>query len=198
MIKDEISKVQDLTGERKYIRDTFVRAGSLTNPKNSYHLEFALTDSKEAEKLLGILNRNNLNAKRNVYNGTNKIYIKNSDSIAEFLRLVGAFKSLFELENTRILKGISNEINRQTNCEAFNIGRTVRASLEQIEDIELIIEEMGLDSLPPTLAEMARCRLEYPDDNMEDLGKRLSITKSGANHRLRKLAGIAKSIRGEK
>ena len=195
MIKDELLQSAKLRGQRAYIRDMFVRSGSLANPQNSYHLEFVVAERADADRLLATLTGYKLKAKKNVYRGSYKVYIKDSESIAEFLRLVGAHKSLFELENTRILKGIKNDVNRRVNFEACNLDRVVQASVSQINDIELISSTVGLDSLPAALAETARLRLDNPDDSLEDLARMLSITKSGVNHRLRKLNRIAAAIK---
>ena len=101
------------------------------------------------------------------------------------------------LENIRILKEMRNSINRKVNCETANINKTVNAAVKQIQDIELIRDMRGLDSLPQNLREMALLRLEYPDAPLKELGSYLEppVGKSGVNHRLRKLSAIAEELR---
>ena len=115
------------------------------------------------------------------------------------MKLLGAFESLMEFENARILKEVSENVNRRVNFEAANINRTVKASVKQQEDILLIKELIGLDQIEPGLREIAEQRLRNPDASLEELSQGLvtPISKSGVNHRLRKLAKIAKGLREE-
>ena len=59
---------------------------------------------------------------------------------------------------------------------------------------------MGISSLPENLQSIALLRLENTDYSLSDLGAALDppISRSGANHRMQKLAEIAESIRKEK
>jgi len=127
------------------------------------------------------------------------IYLKDAGEIADVLKLLGAFNSLMEFENARILKEVSENVNRKVNFEAANINRTVKASVRQQEDILLIKEMIGLERIESGLRELAEQRLQYPDASLEELSRGLStpIGKSGVNHRLRKLARIARELREE-
>ena len=104
-----------------------------------------------------------------------------------------------EFENARILKEVSENVNRRVNFEAANINRTVKASVKQQEDILLIKEMIGLERIESGLRELAEQRLQYPDASLEELSRGLStpIGKSGVNHRVRKLARIARELREE-
>ena len=102
-----------------------------------------------------------------------------------------------KFENIRILKGMRNDVNRKVNCETANINKTVSAALSQLEDIQLIKDMMGLDKLTSNLEAVADARLRNPDASLVELGKMIEpqLTKSGVNHRLRKLSSIADSLR---
>lgn len=127
------------------------------------------------------------------------VYLKDASEIADVLKLLGAVDALMELENARILKEVSENVNRRVNFEAANINRTVKASLKQQKEIQYIEEVLGLDQLEKALKEVAKRRLQYPDASLEELAQGLEppIGKSGVNHRLRKLARIAKELREE-
>ena len=104
------------------------------------------------------------------------------------------------LENIRIRKEISNNINRKVNCETANIGKTVSAAVKQIEDIRYIETHVGFSQLTEALEETAVCRLRYPEATLKELGEMMSppVGKSGVNHRLRKLGRIADELRENK
>ena len=126
------------------------------------------------------------------------VYLKDSGEIVEALGLMEAPGALMELENVRILKDMRNSVNRQVNCEAANISKTVEAAMKQVAEIEYIRDTAGLDSLPEHLREMAEIRLKYPDAALKELGEYLNppVGKSGVNHRLRKLSEYAGELRG--
>ncbi|MBY8910282.1 DNA-binding protein WhiA, partial [Salinicoccus roseus] len=71
-------------------------------------------------------------------------------------------------------------------------------AMRQVENIQFIDEEIGLDELPERLREIARLRVEHQDVSLKELGEMMStgvISKSGVNHRLRKLDKIADKLR---
>ena len=90
-----------------------------------------------------------------------------------------------------------NSINRQVNCEAANIAKTVNAANKQLEDIRLLKAHYGFSNLPENLREMAMVRLSHPESSLQELGGYLNppVGKSGVNHRLRKLSEMADKIR---
>ena len=90
-----------------------------------------------------------------------------------------------------------NKINRGVNCVNANIEKSIIAAERQIADIELIDEKIGIGSLPENLQQIAMLRYENPDFNLGDLGAALTppISRSGANHRLKKIAQIASELR---
>ena len=117
--------------------------------------------------------------------------------IVDLLNVMGAHLSLMTLENLRVEKEVRNSINRQVNCEAANITKTVNAASKQIEDIHLLQNHYGLSNLPDSLREMAEIRLEHPESSLQELGGYLNppVGKSGVNHRLRKLSELAEKLK---
>ncbi|MBR4224910.1 MAG: DNA-binding protein WhiA, partial [Oscillospiraceae bacterium] len=99
----------------------------------------------------------------------------------------------------KILKDVRNKANRIANCDTANIERTLNASRRQIEDIEYIMANGGMDDLSEELRDMALLRLENPDVSLSELGEMLEkpVGRSGANHRLRRLSEIAERMREE-
>ena len=118
----------------------------------------------------------------------------------DILAVMEANMALMNLENIRILKEMRNTVNRKVNCEMANINKTVSAAVKQIEDIKLIEEKKGFQSLNDGLAEIAELRLQYPEATLKELGMMLNpqVGKSGVNHRLRKLSAIADELRVNK
>ncbi len=109
---------------------------------------------------------------------------------------------MMKFEDVRILRDMRNSVNRIVNCETANLNKTIGAALRQVENIRFIENSIGLDQLPEKLREIARLRVEYQDVTLKELGEMVSsgtVSKSGVNHRLRKIDEIADALRrGEK
>ena len=182
---------------RIYLRTAFLEAGSVNGTDKAYHLEFIVNDENQHIKLIKILKGFGLTPKTTSRSGKSIIYFKDGNQIAEILNIIGAHKSLMEFENTRAKKEIGNSINRLANCEAANIDKSISAAVKHREDIELIIEKMGLESLDSQLYECAILRLNNPELSLFEIGQKLSppIGKSGVSHRFRKIAAIAENIK---
>lgn len=104
---------------------------------------------------------------------------------------------MLKFEDIRIVRDMRNSVNRLVNMENANMNKTIDASQKQLEAIRLIEQHYGLDSLPDKLQVMAEFRLANPDMSLKELGERVPggpISKSGVNHRLRKIIKIAEEI----
>lgn len=190
--------VQQSCCKRSFLRGAFLATGSVSDPNKSYHFEIVCTTERKAAQLVEIIESFDIEAKIVQRKKYHVVYIKEGSYIVDMLNVMEAHIALMDLENVRILKEISNSVNRQVNCETANLNKTIRAAVKQIEDIKYIEQTVGLDSLEPNLRELAYLRLDNSDMNLKDLGQLLSkpIGKSGVNHRLRKLSQIADEIRG--
>ncbi len=184
--------------KRAFIRGAFLAAGSISDPNKSYHFEMKCNSKNKSEKLIKLLENFNIEAKIVARKGHYVVYIKEGEGIVDVLNVMEAHIALMEMENIRILKGMSNYYNRQVNCETANIKKTVTTSYRQIEDIKFIISRKGIGYLPKKLQDIAAVRLDNPDASLQELGEMLDppLGKSGVNHRLRKLCQIAEDLRG--
>ncbi|MDF2537013.1 MAG: hypothetical protein K0S76_34 [Herbinix sp.] len=192
--------VQNACCKRAFIRGAFLSSGSMSNPKKSYHLEIVADEMEKAEQLKNIIQSFSIDAKVVMRKKSYVVYIKEGSQIVDLLNVMEAHVALMNLENVRILKEMRNSINRQVNCEAANISKTVNASTKQIEDIIYIRDSVGFGDLAEGLEEVAKLRIQHPEASLKELGAMLlpAIGKSGVNHRLRKLSMIADHIREHK
>jgi cell division protein WhiA len=184
--------------KRSYLRGAFLAGGSVNDPEgSSYHLELASQDPEHTLALVQLMNHFSLNAKQIDRKKMHVAYLKEGEKIIEFLNIIGAHQALLHFEDVRILKGMRNQVNRLVNCETANLNKTINAAVRQIENIRLLERMVGFEKLHPKLREVAEMRLRYPDINLKELGSMLSgnVSKSGVNHRLRKLDELAERIR---
>ena len=186
--------VLDRPSKRKaFLRGAFLACGSVMTPEKKYHMEFSVSTYGLHNDLFFIMKQLGLNPKTVIRKNSMVVYFKNSDEIADILTIMGAYTTLMQFHNTKILKEIRNNVNRTVNCEAANMQITVDASVEQVRAIKKLIDNNMFDTLPDNLKEVARLRLEYREHSLKELGEMLNppLGKSGVNHRLRKIQEIA-------
>lgn len=184
---------------RSYLRGAFMAGGSVNNPETSrYHLEIYSIYEEHNEDICQMLNYFDLNARtlerRNGYIS----YLKGAEKIADFLTLIGATNAMLKFEDVRIVRDMRNSVNRLVNCETANLNKTIDAAAKQIENIIYIDERVGLSALPPKLKEIAELRVQYPEISLKELGEMApsgGISKSGINHRIRKINEFAEKLK---
>ncbi len=191
-----------------YIKGAFIGCGTSSIklsqlgsklPTTGYHVEFPSRHKLFLESIQSLLAEFSISSKISTRKNIFVLYIKDSESIKDLLALLGAVESVFSLSDEMARRGLRNTVNRQVNCINANISKTVEASIKQVEAINLINKKIGLESLPEDLQEVAVLRLANQQESLEELLKlsTLKLTKSGLNHRFRRILKIAQLLRGE-
>jgi len=186
---------------RAYIKGLFLAKGSINDPKTSrYHLEILVDNNEYAEFVSNLINKYNLNSKILKRENKYMIYIKESEKISDFLRLIGATKALLYYEDIRIYRDHINMTNRLNNCEQANVDRIILTASDQIKDIELI-KKYGINLLSEKEQIVAEYRLKYKEASLQELSEIISLetgtplTKPGLHHRFNKIKKLAQKIR---
>lgn len=183
---------------RSYLRGVFLCQGSINDPKTSrYHMELLITKPEEAVFVQKLLNTYDLNAKILTRDKGYMIYIKEAEKISDYLKILGASNAVMYFENIRIYRDKKNQTNRLNNCEQANINKVVGAASSQLRQIEIIKAHMALELLDDKTKEVVEYRQKYPEASLKELSEIISmetgkqLTKSGLNHRLRKIKELA-------
>lgn len=192
--------LQEECCRQAYIRGIFLTAGSVCDPEKSYHLEMIFANESCARQVQELIAGFGLEARSVNRKNYIVVYLKDALQITELLDQMGAGASIMSFEGVRMRREISNNINRQVNCETANLSKTVQAAMKQIEDIRYIETQTGFGQLSKGLKEIAVLRLQYQDASLKELGQMLEppVGKSGVNHRLHKLSEIAEELRRKK
>lgn len=180
-----------------YLRGMFIGGGSINSPRSEYHLEFRCDYQSQARDLIELLEIFSLTGKMIEHQDKYMVYLKKYAEIVNLLNLIGAQKAQLKFEHASIIKEVKSNVNRKINFETANLDKTIEAAIDQLEDIELVATRRGLDNIPDSLREIARLRRQYPYASLKELGEKLNppLSKSGVNHRFRRLRKIAKNIR---
>ena len=187
MLEDDCCRVS-------FLRGAFLAGGSATDPAKRYHLELATSHrmvSRETDALLLDLG---FRAKTVERNGSSILYFKQSEGIEDFLTFLGAPVCAMAVMEAKMEKELINGVNRRVNCETANLSKVVNAAGDQIDAIRLLERRGVLQTLPEKLRITARLRVEHPEATLAELAEMFDppVSKSAVNHRMRKLAELAK------
>ncbi len=185
--------------KRSFLRGAFLGAGSITDPKSGYHLEFTSGTRSGIELLYDAAAAFDVVGKIATGENRFRLYFKDADKISDLLNIMEAHVSLMEYENMRILKEVRNNVNRRVNCETSNLRKTAAAAEYACECIRYLDENGVLKTLPDTLQTIAELRMDFPEKSLSELGEMLEpkLGRSGVNHRLEKLIAIARDLKGK-
>ena len=191
--------------KRTYIKTVFLTSGIISIPsseegdlqKNSgYHFEIEFTNNEQAKSVASLLGEFGFIVRKVDRQSKAVVYMKEGETIADFLGFVGATKSFLKLQNKIVERDMRNNINRQSNCISANINKAITASLGQLQAIEIIESTIGLDSLPDNIKKYALLRKENPDASLAELIELSNekISKAGMNYKLKKIVEISKNL----
>ncbi len=192
--------VDELTVKQAYLRGVFIMCGSINDPKTSrYHAEFVISNLLTAEFVNDLLNEMNFRSKVIKRDKNYMVYIKEAERISDFIKMLNATTSLFYYEDIRIYRDHKNMTNRLNNCEQANVDKSMNASSEQLELINKLKSIRDFDLLDEKLKDVCIYKEKYPESSMSELAEIISsetgrvITKSGINHRFRKIKEIVEN-----
>ena len=180
-------------GRRGYLAGLFLAGGSLTPPRTGYLLEMRLARPATVAAADAILREFGLRPQRRIRREYSVLYLQGADQLAQALSLIGAQEARLRLEDARSVRSMRGTVNRLVNAESANVEKSVRAAIAQSEWIRRFAARRGLESLPPKLRAAAEARLEDPEAPLEEIGRRLGLTKAGVHYRLKRIAELART-----
>lgn len=187
---------------RAYLRGCFLCTGSINNPETSrYHMELLISRPSEAVFIQKLLNIFDLNAKILNREKGYMIYIKEAEKISDYIKILGANNAVLFFENARIYREKKNQTNRLNNCEQANMDKVFQTATSQLEQIKIIEETNGYTLLDERTKQAFDYRKKYPESSLKELSEIItletgkSITKSGLNHRFRKIKELAERLK---
>ena len=181
---------------RSFLRGAFLAGGSLSAPAGSgYHLEVNCGSREAALILQRCLETFNILSSVRRRRDCYCLYQKNSEAIADFLRVTGADSALLQLESARVIRSMRSQVNRLVNCETANLEKVVASAQLQLGMIDRVERHTGLQNLAPSLRMVAEMRRRYPEASLRELGRMFDppLSKSAVNHRFRQLAAMDRS-----
>ncbi len=184
------------TCKSSFLRGVFCAAGTVSDPEKSFHFEIKTKDKLLADALFDFISENCLEIKRTTRGENYCLYLKKGYDIEDLMHYMGSSREAFEFANEKIKRNISNQANRRSNFEVVNIKKTVDAAQDSVDAINKLIKRGKLSELPRGFAETARLRVDNPFASLEELAEMHTnrISKSGVNHRLKKMTMMADEL----
>ena len=178
---------------KAFFRGLFLACGSISDPQDAYHLEFALTDENSAAEIQAALSGANIFLKSVKRRKNHVLYLKSSEQIEDFLYYINAEKFMFDIMETKIIKSVRNDANRSRNFESANLEKMSRASAEQINAIEYLKSSGKFENMPEELKQTAELRLDNIEMSLQEIGEASvpAVTKSAIVHRMKKIMDLA-------
>ena len=180
-------------------RGIFLRAGSINNPNNLYHLEIIFDNYKNGNYFIDLAKKFNFDFGSSKRNSGIIAYLKSGDKISEFLAFIGCNSSVLNFEDVRMVKEIRNNVNRQVNLEAANLSKIAETAVKQINDINYLKQKNYFNKLSEKDKELCKLRLNNPDKPLAELGELMNppLSKSGINHRFTNIHKIVEELKLE-
>jgi DNA-binding transcriptional regulator WhiA len=173
---------RDAAVRTAYLSGAFQGCGSIVRPggRGGHHFEFVHKDEAFIRRVAEFSR-----AKLTVAKRRNRwlAYTKSSDGVTTILAQLGLHDAILEYEAKAILGEAKANANRVTNFDSANAGRTAKAASRQ----QRILETLDPEKLPEALRDMLSLRLDNPAASLAELADLGGISKSAANHRLRRL-----------
>lgn len=185
-----------------FLRGAFLVSGSVNHPKTAeYHLEIYANKQEEIILIQSLMNYFNLNARITKRRKGYIAYLKDGESISDFIKLIGAYNAVFKFEDVRIKRDFNNSINRIINCEIANEQKTFKASEEHLKNIEIVRKYLSFSEIDDKIVKVIELREKYPEANLTELSNLYEqeyeekISRSGINHRLNKVRELASNYK---
>ena len=179
---------KDLKNSWFWLKGLWGSTGGFYFPKSGYYLTLIISDPKISEMTQNILGMTGLSWSAH----RSEFTLRNHEDIMTFLCETGLVSTALKFDSTVMIRSVRNRVNVARNYETANIERSVRAAREQTIMAEKILSEGIFETLPEKLREIIELRMKYPDDTLDELGKKLNpqIKKSAVKYRWKKIQNL--------
>ncbi len=187
---------------RGYLAGCFLATGSVNSPNiTNYHLEVSTSEEEHSKFIVRLLEKFYINARITERRNQFVVYIKASEQITDFLKVIGASDAVFTFEDVRIQRDFMNNFSRLNNCQIANDAKSMETANRQYEAVKYLIDNDLMYGLSKKDQEMARLRFDNPEASLAELAEIYEetyggeISKSGVRHRFNKIMAKVEEYR---
>lgn len=177
--------------KKAYLAGAFFGCG-LLDAANGYNLEFITASKALSLDLCRLLSFFGIKAGNGRKDGRFRTYIKYKEGVSDALAAIGASKTVLKINSLIAQRDLKRELVRRANCDVYNVGKSISASVMQIEAIK------NLNLEDEKLIETAQARLKFPEASYDELKDVLHVSKSTVKYRLQRIVNLYKKEREKK
>ena len=176
-----------------YLRGAFLAAGTVNRPEAQYLLQIATKNIATTNFIRSLLEK--LEFRAGFYQRRNFFvtWLREADSICDFLGMIGASEAVERFEIARNVKEVRKQVSHIVNLETAALQKAVDAAQRQIADIKTLLRRKTRVS--KKIREAMDMRLQNPSCTIGELAEKFSITRNALACRLQKIHRLAKRYR---
>lgn len=175
-----------------YLRGAFLAMGTVNRPEGQYFLEMSSKNAATAEFIHTLLEK--LEFRTGFYQRKKLfvVWIREADSICDFLGMIGANNAVERFEIARNVKEVRKQVTCIVNLETAALNKAVDAAQRQIADIKILLAKKV--PLKKNFRETMEMRLANPSCTIGELAEKLCMSRDGLKYRLKKIHQLAKKF----
>lgn len=175
-----------------YLRGAFLACGTVNRPESRYLLQIATHKVSEAQFLREQLIQLDFGAGLYQRKKEFVVWLREADSICDFLGMLGANNAVERFEVARNLKEVRAQVNRVVNMETAALNKAVDAAQRQLADIKILLaKKVSVDN---RLREAMKLRLENPTSTISELAEKIPMTREGLGYRFKVIHRLARKF----
>lgn len=173
-----------------YLRGAFLAGGSVNRPESQYFLQIVTRTEAESKFIQRQLEKLEFIAGLCQRKKKFFVWLREGDSVCDFLGMIGASEAVERFELARNLKEVRMQVNRIVNVETAVLNKSINAAQRQLADIKILLDK----NVPVNkkLREAMTVRLENPSCTMRELAEKISMSHAGLIYRFQTIHRLAK------
>ena len=175
-----------------YLRGAFLAGGSVNRPEAQYFLQIVSRTVSEQIHIRDLLSKLDFNAGLCEHNKRFVVWLREGDSVCDFLGMVGAAAAVERFEVARNLKEVRIQVNRIVNVETAALNKSINAAQRQLADIKILLDKQA--PVNDKLREAMTVRLDNPSCTIDELAEKIGMSHAGLFYRFKVIHRLAKKF----
>ncbi len=176
-----------------YLRGAFLARGTVTRPETRYFLTIAAFTEAEGQLIRRLMAQLDFNGGFYVRKKEFVTWLREGDSVCDFIAMLGAENAVERFEIARNLKEVRMQVNRIVNVETAALNKSIDAAQAQLADIKFLLEKKV--PVNKRLQEAMTLRLENPTCTLRELAAKIGMSQPGLLYRYKTINRLANKTR---
>lgn len=175
-----------------YLRGAFLAGGSVNRPEAQYLLQIVSRTATEQILIRDLLTKLDFNAGLCERKKRFVVWLREGDTVCDFLGMIGAAAAVERFEVARNLKEVRAQVNRIVNVETAALNKSIRATQQQLADIKILLDKKA--PVKERFREAMQLRLDNPSCTIGELAEKIGMSRAGLVYRYQMIHRLAKKF----